>query len=210
MFLDRTDAGIQLAEKLRKYQKESGVVLAIPKGGVPVAFEVARELGFPTEVILTKKIGHPLHKEYAIGAASLTDYFVIPHDHVTEAYVEAELKKIRARLKEMYKNYMGDIQPENIEGKTVIVIDDGIATGNTLLATVNILRKGKPKKIIIGAPVASRSAFEKLSNVVDEVIVVLIPDQFYGVGAFYENFGDVSDEEVMYYLGKLRDLRKAG
>lgn len=210
MFHDRIDAGIQLAAKLKKYKNEPGIVLAVPRGGVPVAYAVARELNFPIEVVLTKKIGHPMNKEYAIGAASLTDYFVIPHDDVSDSYIEEELKRVRIRLKEMYKRFMGDREPENLEGKTVIVVDDGIATGNTLLGTVNVLQKSKPGKIIVAAPVASSSAVQKLAKEVDEVVVVLIPKVFYGVGAFYEDFEQVSDEEVMDYLDKLRELRKAG
>jgi predicted phosphoribosyltransferase len=210
MFLNRVEAGKMLAEKLKKYRNDPGIVLAVPRGGVPVAYEVARELGFPIEVILTKKIGHQMHKEYEIGAASLTDYFVIPHEDVSEEYIEHELRRIRARLKEMYIRFMGDRDPESLEGKTVIVIDDGIATGNTLLGTINLLRKSKPFKIVIGVPVSSRSAVQKLSKEVDEVVTVLVPDQFYGVGAFYEDFEQVSDKEVMFYLDKLRELRKAG
>lgn len=210
MFQDRIEAGILLAARLKKYANEPGVVLAVPRGGVPVAYAVAKELGFPIEVILTKKIGHPMNKEYAIGAASLTDYFVIPHENIPDGYIEHELIRIRNRLKEMYKRFMGDKEPENLEGKTVIVIDDGIATGNTLLGTVNVLRKSNPGKIIIGVPVASKNAVDKLSKEVDEVVAVLIPEQFYGVGAFYEDFEQVSDEEVLHYLDKWRELRKTG
>lgn len=210
MFQDRIDAGIQLAAKLEKYKNDAGVILAVPRGGVPVAYAVAKELNFPIEVVLTKKIGHPMNREYAIGAASLTDYFVVPHDDVSDNYIEEELKRVRIRLKEMYKRFMGDREPENLEGKTVIVIDDGIATGNTLLGTVNVLKKSKPGKIVVAAPVASQSAVQKLSRQVDEVVVVLIPKVFFGVGAFYEDFEQVSDEEVMDYLDKLRELRKAG
>ena len=210
MFADRIDAGLLLAAKLRKYKNDPGVVLAVPRGGVPVAYAVAKELGFPIEIVLTKKVGHPFNKEYAIGAASLTDYFIIPHEHVSEEYIQKELKTIRIRLKEMNKKFMGDREPAKLEGKTVIVIDDGIATGNTISGTVHLLRKSKPGKIIIGVPVASRSAVLELSKEVDEVVALMIPEEFYGVGAFYEDFGDVSDEEVMFYLDKLRELRKAG
>ena len=199
-----------LAAKLKKYRNDTGVILAVPRGGVPVAYAVARELGFPIDVVLTKKVGHPMNKEYAIGAASLTDYFIIPHEKVSEQYIEQELKNIRIRLREMYKRFMGDKEPEKLEGKTVIVIDDGIATGNTILGTVHVLRKSNPRKIIIGVPVASDSAVRKLSNEVDEIVTVLIPEEFYGVGAFYEDFEEVSDEEVMFYLDRLRELRKAG
>jgi predicted phosphoribosyltransferase len=209
MFRDRIEAGTQLAAKLKKYKNDHSIVLAVPRGGVPVAYAVASELGFPIEVVLTKKIGHPMNKEYAIGAASLTDYFVIPHEHVTPEYIEHELLRIRTRLKEMYKRFMGDKEPESLQGKTVIVIDDGIATGNTLLGTVNVLRKSNPGKIIIAVPVASKNAVQKLSEQVDEVVAVLIPETFSGVGAFYKDFHQVSDEEVMFYLDKLRELKKA-
>lgn len=210
MFRDRIEAGLLLAAKLRKYKNDSGIVLAVPRGGVPVAYEVAHQLGFPIEVILTKKIGHPMNKEYAIGAASLSGYFVLPHENVSDQYIENEVKNIQARLKEMYKLFMGDKVPEDLQGKTVIIIDDGIATGNTLLGTVNLLRKGKPAKIVIGVPVASRNAVQKLSKEVDEIVAVLIPEEFHGVGAFYENFEQVSDKEVIFYLDKLRELRNAG
>ena len=182
----------------------------MPRGGVPVAYAVAKELGFPIEVILTKKIGHPFNKEYAIGAASLTDYFIIPHENVTEDYIQYELKRIRSRLKEMHTRFMGDKEPESLKGKTVIVIDDGIATGNTLMGTIHVLRKSNPGKIVIGVPVASKSAVQKLSKEVDEIIAVMIPEPFYGVGAFYEDFEQVSDDEVMFYLDQLSELRKAG
>ena len=210
MFRDRIEAGLLLAARLKKYRNDTGIVLAVPRGGVPVAYAVARELGFPIEVILTKKIGHPLNKEYAIGAASLTDYFIVPHEDVTNEYIEQEVLKVRNRLKEMYVRFMGDKEPEDLRGKTVIVIDDGIATGNTLLGTVNVLRKSKPAKIVIGVPVASKSAVDKLSKEVDEIVAVVIPEEFYGVGAFYENFAQVSDKEVEFYLDKLRELRRAG
>jgi len=210
MFSNRIEAGKMLAQKLKKYRNDPGIVLAVPRGGVPVAYEIARELEFPIEVLLTKKIGHPMHKEYAIGAASLTDYFVIPHEDVSEEYIQQELQIIRSRLKEMYVRFMGDREPADLKGKTVIVIDDGIATGNTLLGTVNVLRKSNPGKIVIAVPVASKSAVQKLMKEVDEVVVLLVPGMFYGVGAFYKDFEQVSDEEVMFYLDKLRELRKAG
>lgn len=210
MFHDRIEAGLLLADKLRKYKNDQGIVLAVPRGGVPVAYALARELDFPLEIILTRKIGHPMNKEYAIGAASLTDHFVIPQDDVSDLYIEEELQRVRIRLKEMYTKFMGDKKPENLEGKTVIVVDDGVATGNTLMATVQVIRKSNPGKIVIGVPVASWSAVQKLSKEVDEVVALIIPEVFYGVGAFYENFEQVDDDVVMYYLDKIRELKKAG
>jgi len=211
MFRDRIEAGLLLAAKLKKYQGDPGVILAVPRGGVPVAYAVAKELGFPLEVILTKKIGHPLNKEYAIGAVSLTDEFIIPHPEASQEYIDDEIERIRKKLKEMYQKFMGNKEPENLGGKTVIVIDDGIATGNTLLGTINMLKKNKPGKIVIAVPVASVKAIQKLGKEVDEIISVIVPKHFFGVGAFYEDFEQVSDEEVIYYLERLRrEMKKAG
>ena len=204
MFYDRIDAGLALAMRLKKFSNEPGVVLAVPRGGIPIAYVVAKELGFPLDILLTKKIGHPSNKEYAIGAVSLSDAYIIPHKDVTTEYIENETEKIRERLREIYRKFKGNDQPINLKGKTVIVIDDGIATGNTLMATIKMLKKSNPGKLIIAAPVASESAVEKLSLLVDEVICLLIPTLFYGVGAFYENFEQLTDEDVMKYLDELR------
>jgi predicted phosphoribosyltransferase len=210
MFRNRSEAGIMLASKLHKYQNEPGIVLAVPRGGIPVAYEVSKQLGFPLEIVLTKKIGHPYNKEYAIGAASLYDYFVAAGEDITVDYLEHELKRIRMRLREMHEKFMGNKEPESLEGKTVIVIDDGVATGNTLLGTVEVLKKSKPHKLIIAVPVASRSAIRKLEKEVDEVVCLLVPDHFAGVGVFYEDFEQVSDEEAVTYLKKLEAWKKAG
>lgn len=210
MYYDRLEAGYILAKELEKYKNTPGVVLAVPRGGIPIAYVVAKELEMPIDLLLTKKIGHPMNSEYAIGAVSLTDRYLVPHEDVPDDYINKETERIRKRLKEMYFNFMGDKEPESLKDKTVIIIDDGIATGNTLLSTIGMIKKSKPAKIVIAVPVASDSAVEKLSAAVDEVICPLIPDYFYGVGAFYENFGQVSDEEVMEYLDKFRELKKAG
>ena len=202
MFQDRIEAGLSLAQQLSKYKNDNGIVLAIPRGGVPVGYAVARELGFPLELVLTKKIGHPNNKEYAIGAASLTDYFIIPHEEVPAGYIENELIKVRERLAEMQDRFDAKKEAINLEGKTVIIVDDGIATGNTLLATVQLIKKSRPKKIIIGVPVAPEEAVRKLTKQVDDLVVLLIPDMFYGVGGFYEDFSQVSDEEVIDWLNK--------
>jgi len=208
MFFDRIHAGELLAAELKKYKNDPGVVLAVPRGGVPIAYMVAKRLDWPLDLLLTKKIGHPLNEEYAIGSVSLTDRLIIPHEDVSQSYIDRETEKIRLRLKEMYKKFMGDKEPVNIKDKTVIVIDDGMATGNTLMSTIKMLRQSKPGKIIVAVPVASSSAYQKISEVVDEVICLLIPEYFAGVGAFYEDFAQVSDDEVMYYLDKMKKLKE--
>jgi predicted phosphoribosyltransferase len=200
MFKDRTDAGFALAGKLKKYEGKDGVVLAIPRGGVPVAAVVARELGMPMEVMLSKKIGHPLNPEYAIGAVSMEDRVITPHPDVDQEYIEKETVRIRKKLAENHHRFMGEKQSVPLDDKIVIIVDDGIATGNTLLSTLPMIRKQKPKKIIIAVPVAPGGAVLRLSRSVNEMVVVLIPDAFYGVGGFYEDFQQVSDEEVVKYM----------
>jgi putative phosphoribosyl transferase len=210
MYYDRQEAGFILAKELQKYKNVPGVVLAVPRGGVPIAYIVATELGMPMDLLLTKKIGHPSNPEYAIGAVSLTDSYIVPHENIPAAYLEKETQQIRKRLKEMYKKFKGDAAPESLKDKTVVVIDDGVATGNTLLSTINMLRKSEPSKIVIAVPVAADIAKEKLSKLVDDFVCPLIPDFFYGVGGFYENFDQVSDEEIKEYMNKFRKLKKTG
>lgn len=208
MFKDRMEAGRQLAVQLKKYKNEPGVILAIPRGGVPVAYVVAKELGMPMELVLAKKIGHPNNKEYAIGAASLEDYFIVPNEKVSKQYIEEELVRIRSRLNEMSSKFLKNRVPVNLKGKTLIIVDDGIATGNTLIGTVNLLRKEYPKKIVIAVPVASQRAFDKLSNQVDEIVTVLVPNTFHGVGEFYDDFNQVSDEKVGEWMDKINEMVK--
>lgn len=207
MFKDRIEAGNLLAKQLSTYKSDDGVVLVIPKGGVPLGYVVAKELGFPMEIVFTKKIGHPNNKEYAIGAASLNDYFVIPHYDVSEEYIQEELKIVRDKLKRMQEKFMDNHKPESLHGKTVIIVDDGMATGNTVYSTISIIKKQNPAKLIVAVPVASPSAVQMISKDVDEVIVLKTPSDFSSVGVFYENFSDVSEQEVILYIEKLRELK---
>ena len=209
-FTNRSEAGKQLALELKKFSGTKSIVLAVPRGGVPVAYEVAKALNLPMEVILVKKLGHPLNKEYAIGAVGPNESFVVPHEGVNEFYLLTETKKIRQRLKEMKEKFMSELEPEDLRGKTVIVIDDGIATGKTLLATIRIIKKSEPTQIIVAVPVISKSALELLTPEVDEVIAVIIPEIFQGVGAFYHDFSQLTDEEVVDYLQRFSNLRKVG
>ena len=199
-----------LATRLRKYKNIPGVLLAVPRGGVPVAYEIAKELNISLEVIMVKKLGHPNNKEYAIGAVGLKDSFVLPHENVTQYYIESEVMNIRERLKEMQEKFLGNKEPEDLSGKTVIVVDDGVATGNTLLGTIQVLKKAHPYKLVLAVPVASQSAIEKLQPHVDELIVLLCPESFRSVGMFYSDFSEVSDNDVIEYLNRLQLVKKAG
>ena len=199
MFEDRIDAGKQLAEKLMKFKDENVVVLAIPRGGLPLGAIVAKALQAPLDVALTKKIGHPHHKEYAIGAVSLENIVLTDAKGTTKRYVEEEVKRIRKELLQRYNQYYKNHTPQDLKDTTAIIIDDGIATGNTILATVALVEKQKPKKIIIAIPVAPSSALKKLESdlKVDEAICLEVPFNFQAVGQFYQVFDQVSDEEAI-------------
>lgn len=202
MFQDRMDAAIQLAEALKKYKNEEGVVLAIPRGGVPIAFVIAKELGWPLDVILIKKIGYPLNPEFAIGAVSMQGRIINKSIDVDKEYIESETLKIREMLKERYHKYMGDRKPADLTGKTVIIVDDGIATGQTVQASVDIAKAVNAGKIVIAVPVGPPDTIEKFRQQVDEVICLETPEEFYAVGQFYRNFEQTDDEEVIAYLDK--------
>jgi predicted phosphoribosyltransferase len=208
MYKDRTDAGLKLAKQLEAYRGKNAVVLAIPRGGVPVGCAVARHLGLPLELLLAKKIGHPVNREYAIGAVSLTERFIANNENIPEDYLESETKRVRERLREMNERFNAGVSPVSLENKILIVTDDGIATGNTLRCTIGMLRKNRPEKIIIAVPVASDSSISKLSPLVDEIICPCVPSWFNSVGAFYENFQQINDEEVMDYLNRFREHKE--
>ncbi|WP_018479532.1 phosphoribosyltransferase [Pontibacter roseus] len=197
---NREEAALLLADRLEKYQGQLGVVLAIPRGGVPVAAPIAKRLGMPLEVTVSKKIGHPANPEYAIGAVSLDDVEVEEHINVPQEYVAAEVKRIRESLHRKYRLFMGNRQPVALQDRIVIIVDDGIATGKTLLSTVNLVRKQHPRKIIVAVPVAPPSAIERFTALVDEVVCLLVPPFFQAVGQFYQEFSQVSDEEVIELL----------
>jgi putative phosphoribosyl transferase len=202
MFQDRTDAGLALSRHLQHYRRVDGIALAVPRGGVPVALPIAQILELPLEIILSKKIGHPLHKEFAIGAVSLTGKIIAPNALASEEYIQQETINIREQLKQMYVRYMGHRKPTPVKDKIVIIIDDGVATGNTLLSTIDIIRKERPQKIVVAVPVASHQAAKKLSEVTDEFVCAWIPAEFHSVGQFYLDFSQVSDEEVISMLNE--------
>jgi len=207
LFADRIEAGMALAGALREHKHGNTLVLAIPRGGVTVAYIVARELELPLDIILTKKIGHPRNKEYAIGAIDLNGRFVGEHSEVSETYIKEESERIREKLHHMYHVYRGDASPPLLEGKIILLIDDGVATGNTLLAAVRSLRKDNVEKIIIAVPVSSPGAYKILSAEADDMVCLHVPDTFQGVGGFYEDFSQVEDQDVIHYLNEIHRLR---
>jgi len=202
MFNNRIDAGTQLAEKLLEFKKENVVVLAIPRGGLPLGAIVAKALNAPLDVALTKKIGHPYNKEYAIGAVSLENIILSDAIGVTKGYIEEETARLRKKLKERHNQYYKNGVSQDLKDKTVIIIDDGIATGNTILVTIELVKIQNPNKIVVAIPVAPPSTVRNLeaSSVVDEVICLETPYNFHAVGQFYQEFYQVSDQEAIQLL----------
>lgn len=201
LFKDRNDAAFQLVPFLDKYKSDQGVVFAVPRGGVPIGFVLARHFNFPLELLLTKKIGHPLNKEVAVGAVSMEDYEVSEHYDLPQSYIREEVQNITAALQERYRRFMGENhQPPDLKGKTVIIVDDGVATGSTILSAIKVIRKKNPAKIIVAVPVASPSSIDRINEQVDDFICLNAPDDFYGVGQFYDDFTQVTDEEVEQLL----------
>lgn len=197
---DRTEAGFLLSEKLKKYQDTNSVVLAVPRGGVPVGFVISKNLHLPLDIVLAKKIGHPSNKEFAIGAVSMDSMLLDEHSGVPQKYIDNEIIRLRQLLHEKYELYMGNRKPLDIENKNVILVDDGIATGNTLLASITMLRKKNPAKIIVAVPVLPYDTVPLFEKNADEFIYLTASKYFRGVGGFYEEFNQVEDEEVIKML----------
>lgn len=200
MLKDRIEAGLLLSEKLKKYQKSNSVVLAVPRGGVPVASIIAKSLHLPLDIVLSKKIGHPYNKEFAIGAVSMDSMIIDEHPDVPKEYIEKEIVKLRKLMQEKYEIYMGNRKPLDIKGKNIIVVDDGIATGNTLLVSINMLRKRNPAKIIVAVPVIPYETVSVFEKNTDEFVYLIASKYFRGVGGFYEDFNQVEDDEVIKLL----------
>lgn len=199
-FADRTDAAYQLRSLLAKYKGAETVVLAIPRGGVPIGCILARYLGASLDLLMSKKIGAPGNPEYAIGAVCPEGMIIEDRAGVSETYIREETARIRQQIAERYQRFRGGEKPISLKGKKVIITDDGIATGRTLLAAIPPIRKQNPKSIIVAAPVCSVEARSRLLPIVDELICCYFPDPFIGVARFYTNFEQVEDEEVIQLL----------
>lgn len=206
-FKDRKDAAMKLIPYLEKYKNETGVILAVPRGGVPIAYHIAKKYNMPLELLMTKKIGHPSNSEFAVGAVSLEGYIVDEELNIPKSYIDKNVLKIRKGLEERYKYFMGNKKPIDLENKVIIIVDDGIATGNTILSSIEMLRKRKPKKIVVAVPVAPFQTAAKIKKVVDDFICPYIPENFIGVGLHYADFSQVNDNEVISLLRKLNHVK---
>jgi predicted phosphoribosyltransferase len=214
-FRDRSEAGRLLAAKLARYAERPDVlVLALPRGGVPVAYEVARALGAPLDVFIVRKLGVPGQEELAMGAVASGGVRVLNQevvhalrvpDYVVDAVAEWELLEL-ARRERVYR---GERPFPDLRGRTVILVDDGLATGATMHAAVQALRQKQPARLVVAVPTAAPETCEELSAEVDEVVCAITPEPFYAVGIWYEDFSQTTDEEVRELLARAQTIDRA-
>ena len=214
-FRDRADAGRQLAARLAVHRGETPVVLALPRGGVPVAFEVARALDAPLDVLVARKLGAPFNPEYALGAVAEGGALVLDPEAVTEAgTTPAELddlvRRETAELARRVHAYREDRPLPEVAGRTAILVDDGIATGRTALAAVRALRALGPRLLVLATPVAAAQTAATLRREVDEWVCLREEENFFSVGSWYERFGQTTDDEVRALLARARLDRTQG
>lgn len=209
-FRDRHEAGRRLAAKLRHYATRPDViVLALPRGGVPVGYEVAKALGAPLDVFVVRKLGLPWHEELAMGAIASGGVRVLDPDLLRAARVsEADLARVtaaeQAELERRERQYRGDRPFPDLRGKTVILVDDGLATGSTMRAAVAALRQEGPSRIVVAVPVAAPETCDAFGDIADEVVCAETPEPFRAVGLWYNDFSQTTDEEVHELLERAR------
>lgn len=211
-FKDRVEAGQILANKLTKYADQKPIVLGLPRGGVPVAFEVAKALKAPLDVYVVRKLGTPGQEELAMGAVAtggvrVLNKPVIEAFQISEDAIETETRKEREELERRERLYRGERPPLDVSNRTVLLIDDGIATGSTIKAAIAALKKQKAGRIVVAVPVAPASTIEELKTEVDEVICVSTPEFFFAISVWYNDFPQTTDEQVRELIKKA-ELKK--
>jgi putative phosphoribosyl transferase len=205
-FRDRTEAGRRLAEKLARYAGlPDSIVLALPRGGVPVAYQVAMALNAPLDAYLVRKLGVPGHEELAMGAIATGGVRVLVPEVIREAGVPEQVveRVTQQELRELERReraFRGDRPPPEVQGRTVILVDDGLATGATMRAAVTALKQQRPGRIVVAVPTAAPQTCESLRHEVDEVVCAIMPEPFYAVGLWYDDFAQTTDDEVRALL----------
>lgn len=207
-FANRVRAGRLLGEALRAYsQRRDVIVLALPRGGVPVAFEIVAAIHAPLDLMLVRKLGTPGHVELAMGAIALGGVKVMNSDvveagSISEAAIEAVVRRERAELERRQRAYRGDRPAPRVEGRCVILVDDGLATGATMRAAVQAVRHQQPARIVVAVPVAPPDTIAALRGEADEVVCLATPEPFMAIGGWYEDFPQTSDDEVRELLAR--------
>lgn len=209
-FADRTEGGHRLAEALEHYRrKENTIVVGLPRGGVVTGAAIAGDLELPLDVLIVRKLGVPGHEELAMGAIGPGGIRIINEEvvallRIPAAVIEAETRRAKVELERRERLYRGNQLPLDFTGKTVIVVDDGLATGSTMSAAVAVIRQHKPARIVLAVPVAPRDTLEQFRFVVDELVYLETPEPFQAVGYWYVDFAQVEDEEVIALLDRTR------
>ncbi len=207
---DRREAGRRLAERLQHYRdRDDVIVLALPRGGVPVAYELAKELNLPMDVFLVRKLGVPWQPELAMGAVATGGVRILNRDvtsalNLRESQIEDIARQEEQILHERERLFRGDRPAPNITGRTVILVDDGLATGSSMRAAIAALRKQNPARIVVAVPVSSAATCEELSREVDEIVCLATPEPFWAVGQWYVDFSPTTDAEVQELLARAR------
>jgi predicted phosphoribosyltransferase len=210
-FRDRREAGRLLAQLLRAHAgREDVVVLGLPRGGVPVAYEIARALGAPLDVFVVRKLGVPGHEELALGAIATGDTGVLDERTVQILGIQPEqihaiIAKEKRELERRERAYRGQRPPPDLAGRTVVLVDDGLATGSTMLAAVRAVRDAGPARVVVATPVAAPEVCDSLRAEADEVVCLATPRPFGAVGAWYEDFSQTTDDEVRLLLERARE-----
>ncbi|MGB9950887.1 phosphoribosyltransferase (plasmid) [Haloarcula marismortui] len=213
MFKNRTDAGQKLAHILDDHDTEADIVLAIPRGGLPIGRVVANSLQIPLDIVSARKIGAPRNPELAVGAVASDgtvwlNESLIDNLELEDTYLEDQIEHQRQAALDKVKRYRGDRPPLEYSGKTVLIVDDGVATGATTIACIRQIKNAGAERVILAIPVAPPDTIERLQSEADEVICVESPPHFGAVGQFYESFEQVSDERAKAYLDRTEDQER--
>ena len=199
MFINRSEAAHALLGPLTHHADDpDAMILAIPRGGLVLGDVLSRELHLPLEVMLTKKIGYPGHPEFAIGAVSVTSMVVEESYRKSHSdYIDESVISIRQQLEARHASYMGGLAPLSFQGRRVIITDDGVATGHTIMSAISLVRQEAAAKIVVAVPVGAPDTIERLRHLADEVMCLSVPESFHAVGQFYREFEQVSDSEAI-------------
>lgn len=211
-FRNRHEAGQKLGAKLAPYASQRPIVLALPRGGVPVGYEVARALGAPLDVWVVRKVGVPWHTELGVGAVSEGGHLylseaMLEHVGLTERELSGVIQKERAEVETRLRKFRGKRPRPQLRDRTVILVDDGIATGGTTRVAIQAIRAEQPAKLVLAVPVAPAETLDMLAPEVDEVVALLAPRELYAIGLWYEDFRQVPDDEVVRLLELAREER---